>query len=226
MAPLRSVLAASLLFLSAANAHFKLTNPPPLEGDKVNSDLEVNAPCGGGLPDLTQNTATDFHVDGDTVAVSLGHAQCNWLIRATLDTRAAGDWVQLFPVFQQNGRGSLCQPAVAVPKEWVGKKGIIGVASKATDGILYQCAAVNFVAGVGAADAAACNNGTSVTVSFLDDPTLTALAGGGSSTTAPGPAATTSGNSAPSLLAQGGGLPIRSVTAVTGFMLVVGMALL
>ncbi|KAL2130754.1 hypothetical protein VTI74DRAFT_5992 [Chaetomium olivicolor] len=226
MAPLRSLIAATLLFLSAANAHFELTHPPSLEGDKMNEGLEGNAPCGGGVADLTQNTANDFHVDGDSVAVILGHPQASWLIRATLDSRAAGNWTQLFPIFQQSGRGNFCQPAVTAPKEWVGKKGFISVASKAVDGILFQCAAVNFVSGASAApDASTCNNGSSVTASFQDDPSLTALLGAGSTTTSPSPAVSTSGNAAPSLLPQGSGLSMGSA-AVTALMLVVGMALL
>lgn len=146
MAPLRSLVASALLFLSAANAHFDLTSPPPLEGDKVNKDLEGNAPCGGGVPDLAKSTATDFHVDGDAVAVLLGHPEANWLIRATLDSKAAANWTQLFPVVKQSGRGSFCEPAVSAPKEWAGKKGFIGIASKAEDGILYQVGSVNSIA--------------------------------------------------------------------------------
>jgi hypothetical protein len=137
MAPLRSLLAAGLLFV-AAHAHFELVQPTSLEGDKMNENLEGNAPCGGGVADLSQNTATDFHVDGDAVAVELGHPQANWLIRATLDSRAAGNWTQLFPIVSQSGRGDFCQPAVTAPKEWVGKKGIISVACDAPDGLLFQ----------------------------------------------------------------------------------------
>jgi hypothetical protein len=135
---LRSLIAAALLFLSAANAHFQLVKPTPLEGDNFNEELEGNAPCGGGVADLSKATTTDFHVDGEAVAVVLGHPQANWLIRATLDSKAASNWTQLFPIVQQSGQGSFCEPSVSVPKEWAGKKGFIGLAAKAVDGILYQ----------------------------------------------------------------------------------------
>ncbi|KAK4135233.1 hypothetical protein BT67DRAFT_440907 [Trichocladium antarcticum] len=221
MAPLRSVIAASLLFLSAVSGHFELVTPPSLEGDSMNESKEGTAPCGGGTPDLAKTT--DFHVGGDAVAVILGHPQSYWLIRATLDTKAAGNWTQLFPIVKQSGRGNLCEPDVTAPKEWVGKKGFIGLASKATDGVLYQCAAVNFVSGANTAlNTATCNNGSSVSASFEDDADLKALIGGSGSTTSPGPAAS-SPNAAPSVL--GGGLPIGSVAA-TAFFLLVGAALL
>jgi hypothetical protein len=137
MAPIRSLAAATLL-LSAANAHFALVAPTPLEGDNMNEDLQPNGPCGGGVPNLDQNTATDFHVGGDAVALMLGHPQANFLIRATLDSGAQGNWTQLFPIFMQSGRGNLCEPAVTAPEEWAGKKGIIGIACAAPDGMLFQ----------------------------------------------------------------------------------------
>lgn len=139
----QSLFATTAIFLSAANAHFELLRPPPLEGDSMNDGLQVNAPCGGGVPDLSQDIASDFHVDGDAVAVSLGHAQATWLIRATLDSSAEGNWTQLFPIVTQSGRGEFCEPAVVAPREWVGRKGIISTVCKAPDGLLYQ---VSFIA--------------------------------------------------------------------------------
>lgn len=137
MAPLRSFLASLLLFASA-NAHFELLAPPSLEGDKMDENQQPNGPCGGGVPDLSKDVTTDFHVDGDAVGLMLLHPQANWLIRGTLDEKAAGNWTQLAPIVMQSNRGSFCEPAVAVPKEWAGKKGIIGIACNAPDGLLYQ----------------------------------------------------------------------------------------
>ncbi|KAK3903187.1 hypothetical protein C8A05DRAFT_33087 [Staphylotrichum tortipilum] len=232
MAPIRSLLAAGLLFLSTANAHFELLQPPSLEGDKMNEELEGNAPCGGGVPDLSKNTATDFHVDGDSIAVLLGHPQADWLFRATLDSKAAGNWSELYPIFTQSGRGNLCQPTVKAPKEWVGKKGIIGVACNAPDGILYQCAAVNFVAGASTTPGSSCTNG-SMTANFNSVPALAALVGESSSTpssnpsstSSPSAAASTSKSAAASLLVVAGSSPIGSLAA-TAAMVLVGVALL
>jgi hypothetical protein len=143
MAPIRSLAAAALL-LSAANAHFSLVAPAPLEGDSMNEDLQPNGPCGGGVPNLDENTATDFHVGGDAVALLLGHPQASFLVRATLDPGAQGNWTQLFPVFMQSGRGSFCEPAVTAPEEWAGQKGIIGIACAAPDGMLFQVGSSGF----------------------------------------------------------------------------------
>ncbi|KAK4118412.1 hypothetical protein N657DRAFT_545880, partial [Parathielavia appendiculata] len=191
MAPVRSLLIAALLS-ATAQAHFELIQPTSLEGDSFNENLEANAPCGGGVADLSKNTATDFHVDGDAVGLLLGHAQANWLIRATLDERAGGNWTQLFPIVTQSGRGNFCEPSVTAPKEWVGKKGIIGIACAAPDGLLFQCAAVNFVEGANKAPSN-CQNGSSVSLSFTSDPTLSALVGDASSSTAPSPSSSSSG---------------------------------
>lgn len=139
MASLRSVLAAGLLLLSTtANAHFELQHPSPLTAE---SSSQATAPCGGANADIDQNTATDFHVEGDYVQLFNGHAQGNWLIRGTLDPKAGGDWEQLFPIVQQTGRGNFCEPVVTVPGEWAGKKGFLGISGNAGDGILYAVCA-------------------------------------------------------------------------------------
>ncbi|KAK3302783.1 uncharacterized protein B0T15DRAFT_403144 [Chaetomium strumarium] len=226
MATLRS-LVTTLCFLSAANAHFTLTQPPSLEGDSFNEGAEDNAPCGGGTPDLSSNTITDFHVDGEPVQVFLSHPQAKYLFRGTLDSKASGNWTQLFPIVQQSGRGNFCEPAVTAPSGWVGKKGFVGVACNAPDGMLYQCAAVNFVSG---SSTSTCTNGSSVSASIDTDAALAALVGdssstGGPSSTSPNPAATSSHNAAPSLLTHATGLPIGSM-AVTVVMLLLGAALL
>ncbi|KAK4202159.1 hypothetical protein QBC40DRAFT_169939 [Triangularia verruculosa] len=229
MASLRSVLATGLLLLSTtANAHFELHHPTPLTGDQ---SKQATAPCGGGNPEIDQNTATDFHVEGDYVQIFNGHAQGHWLIRATLDPKAAGDWEQLFPIVQQTGRGNFCEPAVTAPSEWVGKKGFLGIGGNAGDGILYACAAVNFVSGSAPSPGGACVNGSSVSASFQPDETLSALVGSssdsgstGSETTAPAPAATTSQPSAAAPM-MGERLPFGGF-ALTGVMLLVGAALL
>jgi len=138
MAPLHALTAAALLFLSTTSAHFVLVNPPSLEGNSLDDEKEGNAPCGAIVPDLSQTTTNTFRADGDFVAVRSGHQQNNWLIRGTLEDKAAGNWTQLYPIFSQSGLGNLCQTSVSVPKEWIGKRGVIGVVANAPDGVLYQ----------------------------------------------------------------------------------------
>lgn len=138
MAPLATIVAATLSLLSTASAHFVLLNPPSLEGATLDDKKEGNGPCGALLPDLTKTPAYDFHVDGDFLSVQNGHPQSNWLFRATLEDKAAGNWTQISPLVQQAGIGNYCQVMVSAPKEWVGKKGVIGVVGNAPDGLLYQ----------------------------------------------------------------------------------------
>ncbi|KAL2150513.1 hypothetical protein VTH82DRAFT_7076 [Thermothelomyces myriococcoides] len=229
MASLRSLFAAGLLFLSAANAHFELNEPAPLEGDNMDESLQNSGPCGGGRPDLSKNTATDFHVDGDTVSWLLTHPQANFLIRGTLDEKAEGNWTQLFPIVQQSGRGDLCEPSVTAPREWAGKKGFIGIACAAPDGMLFQCAAVNFVSGAADQPPSSCTNGTSVSASFTDDESLTALlddsSADGPSSTSDSPSPSDTGNAAPTVRVGSGSLPIGAL-ASTVAMLLLGTALL
>ncbi|KAK1756453.1 hypothetical protein QBC47DRAFT_413007 [Echria macrotheca] len=186
MAPLRAIAAATLLFLSTVNAHFVLISPPSLEGTTVDEDKEGNAPCGADTADLSKKTTNSFHVDGDFIALLSGHPQINYLIRGTLEDKGSGNWTQLFPIFTQSGLGNFCEPSVSVPKEWAGKKGIIGVVADAPDGTLYQCAVVNFVAGSNSPPAGSCTNGSTVTGSFSSDPTLSGLVGNPSTTAASG----------------------------------------
>ncbi|KAL1843541.1 hypothetical protein VTJ49DRAFT_1134 [Mycothermus thermophilus] len=226
MAPLRTLF-TSLLFLGAAHAHFSLEIPTSLEGDDMDDRLQPNAPCGGGNADLSTATTTDFHVDGDAILTLLGHPQATWLYRATLDPKAEGNWTQLFPIITQSGRGALCEPQVTAPQEWVGKKGFIGIACDAPDGMLFQCAAVNFVAG-SRSTPEACANASSVSVYFDENPNLSALLDSSDSTsstpTAPAATPSSSDNAAASLV-PGAGLPIAGL-AVSTFMLLVGAALL
>ncbi|KAF9875271.1 hypothetical protein CkaCkLH20_07091 [Colletotrichum karsti] len=180
MAPLRSVVAAALLLVSAAQAHFKLNAPPTIG---FSDDDEGKAPCGSFTPDFTKNNVTDFHVDGEAVALLLAHPTANWLFRGTLDKTAGGNWKQLFPIVQQTGLGDFCEPSVTAPASWVGKMGVLSVVADGPDGLLYQCSAVNFVSGAGTKPAS-CKNATTVTATFTTDSKLTALLanGTGSST--------------------------------------------
>ncbi|CAK7200938.1 hypothetical protein SEUCBS139899_003638 [Sporothrix eucalyptigena] len=226
MAPLAS--AALLLAASAVvNAHFTLDYPATIG---FNDDKEGTGPCGSFTPDFSNDNVTDFHVGGDNVAINLLHPQGTWLYRGTLDqTASSNNWTQLFPEVMQTGLGKFCQPAIAVPESWAGQKGVIGVVVDAPDGLLYQCAAVNFVAGAATTNQSTCTNSTGVTASFVTDANLAPLAAGndtaGSSTasgtgsgTATQTASTTSGtssstkNSAPGRV--GGSVPLGSAAAV------------
>ncbi len=132
MAPVASF-AAALLLAGAASAHFTLDFPPTAGFDE---DKEPTAPCGGFPP--INGTLTDFHVGGDNIALDLLHPQGTWLFRASLDTSGNGNWTQIFPEVQQSGLGKFCEPIVTAPADWAGKKGVLGVAVDAPDGLLFQ----------------------------------------------------------------------------------------
>lgn len=125
-----------LLLPALAAAHFAL-NVPDAVGP-FDEDTEGTSPCGGLTPDWTKDNVTDFHVDGEPVALFLGHPTASWLFRATLDKTASTNWTMIYPVVAQTGLGNYCQPAVAVPSSFVGSEGIIGVVANAADGLLYQ----------------------------------------------------------------------------------------
>lgn len=122
-----------LLLASTATAHFSMTLPKPL-GDS--DDNEATAPC-GGYTASSSSAATDFYVEGDAIGMENGHPQTNWLFRATLDQTAASGWTQLFPIVMQTGLGNFCEPKVAAPGNWTGKRGVVSVVAHSPDGLLY-----------------------------------------------------------------------------------------
>lgn len=175
MAPIRSLAAAGLLFLSSASAQFLLNFPPSMEGAEVSFDMQTTGACGGGIPNLPSNPAVDFHIDGDVVALDIKQDEGNILFGATTDAHANGGWQQLYPVVQVKGQGTYCQKGVTAPKEWLGKMGIVGIVLKKGEEQRYQCAAVNFVAGVNTALRTGCTNSTTVHAGFESDMTLSGM---------------------------------------------------
>lgn len=114
--------------------HFLLNYPATVGFD---DETEGTAPCGGSKAPFTN--ATDFHVDGDAVALTSTHPSALWTFRGTLDTTASGNWTDIFsePIFQ-SALGDFCEPQVKVPSSWAGHAGILQITQHATDGALYQ----------------------------------------------------------------------------------------
>ncbi|KAL1873471.1 hypothetical protein VTK73DRAFT_919 [Phialemonium thermophilum] len=201
MAPVVSLASATLLFLSAANAHFTLNTPPSFG---FTEDKEAIAPCGGFTPNFDDKSkVSDYHVGGEPIGMKLGHPQANWLFRATLDSPDTKNWTQLFPIVMQSGLGLFCETSVPAPDSWVGKQGILSVVANAPDGILYQCAAVNFVSGTGT-PGSTCTNG-SVQASFVSDSQLSALVGPSSGGSSPSGSSSSSGSASTPSKTSGGG---------------------
>ncbi|KAE8452082.1 hypothetical protein EG329_002248 [Mollisiaceae sp. DMI_Dod_QoI] len=125
----------AFLIFKQSTAHFLLHYPPTIGFD---DDLENEAPCGSFTVDFSTDNVTNYHVGGDTLALTSIHPQATWLFRATLDITASGNWTNLLPTIQQTGLGDFCEPSIAVPASWAGSKGVIGIVQDAPDGILYQ----------------------------------------------------------------------------------------
>ena len=124
------------VFIGQSTAHFLLNYPPTIGFD---DSLETTAPCGSFTVDFSKDNVTDFHVDGDSIAMTSIHPMATWLFRATLDqTATSGNWTALLPAVVQTGLGEYCERGIVVPSTWVGQKGVIGVVQDAPDGILYQ----------------------------------------------------------------------------------------
>ena len=132
-----SIMAICLLALLVAQStsHFLLNYPPTIGFD---DDLEGQAPCGSFTIDFLKDNVTNFHVDGDAIALTSTHPMATWLFRATLDQSGTGNWTTLLPAVSQTGLGAYCERAVTVPSNWAGSKGVIQVVQDAVDGLLYQ----------------------------------------------------------------------------------------
>ncbi|KAK3504421.1 hypothetical protein B0T13DRAFT_3229 [Neurospora crassa] len=224
-----SLLPTVLLSLTTlANAHFLFNYPPSLEGASIDEDKEPDAPCGAKTPNLSSDTTTtDFHVDGDFISLYAGHPQFTWLYRASVQEVSEGNWTQLFPIVQQSGLGDFCSTQVKAPKEWVGKKGVVGVAGIGGDGTLFQCAIVNFVEGTNANMPSACKNSTGVTAAYTSDADLTKLVGdhveaspsASGTGAAPAPTTTDKTKNAGVVVRGGGGLAALGAAVVAGVMM-------
>jgi hypothetical protein len=141
MSPLTHLLSLSFLF-SLSSQHFLLNAPQTVGFD---DDAEATGPCGGQTVDFTKDNVTDFHVGGDSIWVTNTHPTANFLFRATQDLTAQGNWTTLRQPIQQVGLGDSCEPAVAVPSSFEGKKGVIQVVANSPDGILYQVITLYFL---------------------------------------------------------------------------------
>jgi hypothetical protein len=122
-------------FVGQSTAHFLLNYPPTIGFD---DDLETTPPCGSFTVDFSTDNVTDFHVGGDSLAMTSIHPKATWLFRATLDQTATGNWTDLLPAVVQIGLGKYCERDVIVPASFAGSKGVIQVVQDAPDGILYQ----------------------------------------------------------------------------------------
>jgi hypothetical protein len=122
-----------LLLSRPSSSHFILSYPTSLGFDANNENV---SPC-GGFP-ISFSSATDYHVGGDSIALTTLHPQSNFLLRGTLDPTASGNWSNFLSVVGEYGLGAFCEVTVAVPASWIGSQGIIQVLQNVEDGVHYQ----------------------------------------------------------------------------------------
>ncbi|KIW90061.1 uncharacterized protein Z519_09492 [Cladophialophora bantiana CBS 173.52] len=219
--PHLALLAASSL---CASAHFILQYPTSLGFD---DGTEATAPCGGF--DVTFNSSDDsIPVGGFPVSMLSTHPAADWLFRVTLDQKAPFNWTNLLPVVSETGLGQFCLPQLVAPAEFAGNKGVVQVIQNGPDGILYQCAAVNFVSGVNSTVSSSCTNVTGLTATLtnqnnFDTSSSSSAAGTMSATSSPSASATASGGAASSSSA-GLAAPTNGPQLIQGLVAAAGLA--
>ncbi|KAI7258124.1 hypothetical protein KC352_g10765, partial [Hortaea werneckii] len=130
---------------------------PPTAG--FDDDGEPTGPC-GGVDVTVDETSPEVQVDRFAVQIQNGHPAGEWLFRATTDTEAPYNWTSIVPIVNTAGVGDFCLDSLSAPSSFEGKAGIIQVIDKAVDGMLYQCAPVNFVSGSNDTVGDSCKNVT------------------------------------------------------------------
>ncbi|KAI1434380.1 hypothetical protein GGR50DRAFT_704306 [Xylaria sp. CBS 124048] len=222
---LQSLVAIVSLLAAATHAHFTVQLPNPV--GPLKEDDEGQSPCGGYTADLTTMATTDFHVGGDAIGSTSTHPTTNWLYRITTDPTASGNWTQIYNgIVQQTGAGEFCAKDVTIPPEFVGQKAILNIVGNGPDGLLFQCAAVNFVNGTASSTPSNCVNASKITATYGDDTALASLVGSASSnpSSTASSSPTNTPNAAPSLhnVAMGG----LGTLLTTGAMVLAGVALM
>ncbi|KAF3939995.1 hypothetical protein ABW19_dt0202119 [Dactylella cylindrospora] len=159
----KSTLFAVFPLLQLTTAHFLLNYPPSIG---FSDDEESSYPC-GGFDVASRNTVTEFPIGGIPISVKSTHPAATWFFRAALlnDTE---NWVALGDAVYQVGQGDYCQTSVPGPAGWEDKDGVLQVVQTATDGYLFQCAAVKFTAGEAGAVPSTCTNATNVEAEYVD----------------------------------------------------------
>ncbi|ODQ56243.1 hypothetical protein SAICODRAFT_42417, partial [Saitoella complicata NRRL Y-17804] len=130
------------------SAHFTLNYPETVGFDE---DNEPTAPCGGfSASDATNRTLVPL--DGTApFAIYAGHPTAQVIVKLALSTDPTtnADFnITVVPQFTENGLGDFCFPSVnwaaAAGSPTEGQNATVQVAYAGGDGVLYQCAAIQF----------------------------------------------------------------------------------
>ncbi|KAK5175435.1 uncharacterized protein LTR77_000574 [Saxophila tyrrhenica] len=192
-------LLTTLALSTLTAAHFVLLYPPSSGFDE---DTEPTSPCGGFTPSSFAS-APSLQVDRFQTLIQNVHPMGEWSFRGTVATEAPWNFTEIVPVVKTTG-----------------------VVDNSPDGILYQCAAVQWVAGSNNTVGSACTNSSSnFEASWTTLEGFKGEDGGSSSGTSASPSSATAGGASSSStgaapVATGvGGLLGAGLIAVAGLAL-------
>ncbi|KAK1749466.1 hypothetical protein QBC47DRAFT_274093, partial [Echria macrotheca] len=140
---IRAVYTVLCLALPAASAHFVLNYPTSIGFD---DEKMAEGPCGSFDATDRSKGVTKWSVGGSNIAVLSTHGRVTWEFNVAL----ASDPTKFLPLVQefgQSGAGYICFKGVPGFASWVGQPVVLQVVQHGHDGLLYQCAAIEFVPG-------------------------------------------------------------------------------
>ncbi|KAJ9134358.1 hypothetical protein NKR23_g10201 [Pleurostoma richardsiae] len=151
---------AAFGWAAIAGAHFVLQIPTSLGFD---DDHESTGPCDTFDPTDRSNVVTDWAINGGNIGLLTTHPNVTWEINAALATDTT-NWVPVVEPFAQTGFGQVCFAEIPGFSAWAGQPVVLQLKQHAPDGVLYQCAAINFVAGGPDAVPSDCTNDVNVVI--------------------------------------------------------------
>ncbi|KAH8650812.1 hypothetical protein BGZ60DRAFT_388634 [Tricladium varicosporioides] len=140
-----NIVAGLACLISMGSSHFVLQIPTSIG---YNDALEGTAPCGSFSATDRSKGVTNWQVAGAAISVITTHTSVTWDFKAAL-VSSPTTWVLLTPVLTQTGVGFFCEPKIPGLTAWIGQPAILQVTQHGVDCALYQCAAIQFVAGTG-----------------------------------------------------------------------------
>ncbi|KAH9824613.1 GPI anchored protein [Teratosphaeria destructans] len=200
---------------SISSAHFILQWPPTAGFD---DEAESKSPCGDAT--ITVNSSSpEVQVSQFAVSIKNTHPTGQWQFRATTDTQEPYNFTDIVPVVNSTGIGDFCLPNLRAPDDFAGKAGILQVIDNSPDGLLYQCAPVNFVTGSNSTVGSACMNATGFTASWTTEESLSTNATtSGTASSSAATATKTSSSSADAVTAAGLGSLVGAFGLLVGLL--------
>ncbi|RAL68412.1 hypothetical protein DID88_007143 [Monilinia fructigena] len=168
--------------IAQCSAHFILNWPVTYGFD---DDAEGTAPC-GGVSVAYDHNVTEFHVDGDSIAMTSTHPTTTWLFRATVgNNTAANNWNELIPTVNK------LVSAISASQLW-----------SRWPPLPMRCRILHYRE-LQLATPTACKNATGVSASYAADAALSSLPASATAT-----ASETSGTAAASSSSTAGALTV------------------